>query len=171
MVAGKSGRAGEASRRAITERTSDTEIVITRAFRAPAHLVFDAWTKPELVRRWWAPAPRGVVMVECEADVRPGGAYRYVLGRGETMRMVFSGKYIEITRPTRLVYTQGFGPTPDGEAMVTVTFEERDGATTLVAHERYPSKAALDGALMSGMEDGMNETYEQLDTLLESLRG
>jgi uncharacterized protein YndB with AHSA1/START domain len=152
------------------ERTSEKEIVITRSFRAPAHIVFDAWTKPELVRRWWAPASRGVTLVQCDADLRPGGTYRYVLARGKAERFVFFGKYLEIVRPTRLVYTQSFEPVP-GEAVVTVSFEERDGSTMLVSHELYPSKDALDGALASGMEDGMRETFEQLDELVASLRG
>jgi uncharacterized protein YndB with AHSA1/START domain len=152
------------------ERTSEKEIVITRTFRAPAHIVFDAWTKPELVRRWWAPASRGVTLVQCDADLRPGGTYRYVLARGKAERFAFFGKYLEIVRPTRLVYTQSFEPVP-GEAVVTVSFEERDGSTMLVSHELYPSKDALDGALASGMEDGMRETFDQLDELVASLRG
>ena len=153
------------------DRTSDREIVITRAFRAPAPLVFDAWTKPEYLRRWWAPTSHGVSVVECDADLRPGGAYRYVIARGESERFAFSGKYVEIVRPTRLVYTQIFEAMPTGEAMVTVTLEERDGATTLIAHERYPSKQVLDGVLASGMERGMRETYEQLEALLATLHG
>src|SRR3982074_1848354 len=127
------------------ERTSDREIVITRTFRAPADIVFDAWTRPEHVRRWWAPQSRGVTLVECDADVRPGGAYRYVLARGKAERFAFFGKYLEVARPTRLVYTQSF-ESPDAEAVVTLSFEERDGSTTLVAHELYPSKEVLDGA-------------------------
>jgi uncharacterized protein YndB with AHSA1/START domain len=151
-----------------TERTSEREIVITRTFRATAAIVFDAWTRPEFVKRWWAPKSRGVSVVECTADVRPGGAYRYVIAQGEEMRFAFFGKYVEITRPSRLVYTQSFEPVP-GEAVITVSFDEREGATTLVAHELYPSKEALDGALASGMEDGMRETYDQLDELVASL--
>lgn len=162
---------GEPMNRTSMERTSDREIVIARTFRAPADIVFDAWTRPEYVRRWWAPQSRGVTLVQCDADVRPGGAYRYVLARGKSERLAFSGKYLEIARPTRLVYTQIFEPFPDGEAVVTVSFEERDGSTTLVAHELYPSKEALDGALASGMEDGTRETMDQLDALVASLRG
>jgi uncharacterized protein YndB with AHSA1/START domain len=152
------------------ERKSDREIVITHTFRAPGDIVFDAWTRPELVRRWWAPKSRGVTLVQCDADVRPGGKYRYVLARGSSERYAFSGKYIEIARPTRLVYTQSFEPMP-GEAVVTVSFEERDGSTALVAHELYPSKEALDAAIGSGMEDGMRETMDQLDELVASLGG
>jgi uncharacterized protein YndB with AHSA1/START domain len=169
MVAERKGEPMSLNRTSM-KRTSDQEIVITRAFRAPAHIVFEAWTKPELVKRWWAPRSRGVTVIECEADLRPGGAYRYVLGSGEAKLFAFFGKYLEIARPTRLVYTQSFEPVP-GEAVVTVSFEERDGSTTLVAHELYPSKEVLDGALASGMEDGMRETYEQLDELVASLRG
>jgi uncharacterized protein YndB with AHSA1/START domain len=150
------------------KRTSDREIVITRTFRAPAQIVFDAWTRPEHVKRWWAPRSRGVTLVECDADLRPGGAYRYVLARGKQEHFAFSGKYLEITRPTRLVYTQSLEPMPD-EAVVTVTFEERDGSTTLVAHEVYPSKEVLDGVLASDMEHGMRETFDQLDELVASL--
>ena len=108
--------------------------------------------------------------MECDADVRAGGAYRYVLARGKAERFAFSGKYVEIARPTRLVYTQSFEPMP-GEVAVTVSFEERDGSTTLVSRELYPSKEALDAALSSGMEDGMRETFEQLGQLVASLRG
>jgi uncharacterized protein YndB with AHSA1/START domain len=153
------------------ERTSDREIVITRTFRAPAHIVFDAWTRPEYVKRWWAPRSRGVTLLVCDVDLRPGGTYRYVLARGQTQRFAFSGRYIEIVRPTRLVYTQSFEPVPDGESVVTVTFEERDGSTRLVAHDLYPSKEVLDGTLASGMEDGMRETFDQLDELVASLDG
>ncbi len=164
-------RKGEPMMATSLERTSDCELVMRRAFRAPADIVFDAYTKPEYVRLWWAPKPRGVTMAQCDADVRPGGRYRYVLARGETERFAFSGKYLEVTRPTRLVYTQTFEAFPDGEAIVTVRFEERDGVTTLVAHDRYPSKEVLDGALASGMEDGARESFEQLAQLVASLSG
>jgi uncharacterized protein YndB with AHSA1/START domain len=151
------------------ELTSDTDLVITRTFRAPAAIVFDAWTKPEYVKRWWAPKSRGVTLVECEADIRPGGTYRYVLGR-DAVRFTFSGEYLEITRPTRIVYTQRFEPHP-GAVIVTVSFEELAGSTKLVSHERYPSKEVRDSAFQSGMEDGMRETLEQLAALVISLRG
>jgi uncharacterized protein YndB with AHSA1/START domain len=95
-------------KRTSIERTSATEVVITRSFRAPADIVFEAYTDPQYVKLWWAPASRGVTLVQCEADVRPGGSYRYVLARGKAERFAFYGKYIEIARPTRLVYTQTF---------------------------------------------------------------
>lgn len=152
-------------------RTSEKELVLTRTFRAPARIVFDAYTKPEHVKRWWAPASRGVALTECSVDLRPGGTYRYVLARGMETVAAFSGTYLEIARPTRLVYTQRFEAFPDAEAVVTVTFEEKAGSTTLVAHELYPSKEALDGALASEMEDGVRETFDQLDKLVATLRG
>jgi uncharacterized protein YndB with AHSA1/START domain len=159
------------SNRTEMELKGERELVIRRTFRAPAHIVFDAWTKAELVKRWWAPKSRGVAVVECTAEVRPGGAYRYVLARGEAERFAFSGKYLEVDRPTRLVYTNWFEAIPGAEVTVTVTFEERDGSTKLVAHELYPSKEARDGALASGMESGMRETIDQLDELVASLCG
>lgn len=186
MAAGEKGEPMNRNRTSLA-RTSDREIVITRVFNAPARIVFDAWTKPEHVRRWWAPDSLGVRLVECDADVRPGGAYRYVLAPEGSDRFAFYGKYLEISRPTRIVYTQGFemtnaasleagarpAETPDADAaaLVTVTFEENAGSTTLVAHERYPSKEVLDGVLATGMEEGMLATFDQLDKLLESLRG
>jgi uncharacterized protein YndB with AHSA1/START domain len=151
------------------ERTSDRELVWNRSFRAPAAIVFDAYTKPEYVRRWWAPKSRGVTMVQCDAELRAGGGYRYVLGRGDTERFAFFGKYLEIDRPARLVYTQTFEPFPDAEAVVTVSFEERDGVTTLVAHERYPSKETLELVIASGMEDGARDGFDQLAELVVSL--
>lgn len=150
------------------ERTSDTELVFSRTLRAPPDVVFEAWTQPEHLRRWWAPASRGVTLVTCDVDLRPGGAYRWVIGRGDTERYAFSGKYIEITPPSRLVYTQSFEPMP-GEAVVTVTFTEKGGQTLLHAHELYPSKEALDAAVSSGMEDGARETLDLLDDLVATL--
>lgn len=148
--------------------TSDTELVITRTFEASAQIVFDAFTKPEFVRRWWAPASRGVTLLECAAEVKPGGTYRYVLGREGAVLVTFSGQYIEVERPTRLVYTQCMEPYPDA-VVVSVRFEERDGITTLTSHERYPSAEVRAAALGSGMEEGMRETFEQLDALVRSL--
>jgi uncharacterized protein YndB with AHSA1/START domain len=154
------------------ELSGDREIVISRTFNGPARLVFDAWTRPELVRRWWAPKSRGVSLVGCDADVRAGGKYRYVLRRSDTGdELGFSGTYTEVTPHSRLVYTQIFEPMASaGEAIITVTFDEREGKTHLVARELYPSKEIRDGVLASGMEDGMRETMEQLEELVASLR-
>jgi uncharacterized protein YndB with AHSA1/START domain len=158
------------------ERTSDREIVISRAFSGPARIVFDAWTRPELVSRWWAPRSLGVTIVSCEADVRVGGHYRYVLQPGKGDAFAFSGKYTEVTPYSRLVYTTCYEPKgveaagDAGAAIVTVTFEERDGRTHLVARELYPSKEVLDGVLASGMEHGMRATMDQLNELVASLQ-
>jgi uncharacterized protein YndB with AHSA1/START domain len=152
------------------ERRSDRELVVTRKLNAPARVVFDAWTKPELLKRWWAPRSLGVTLFSCESDVRVGGRYRYAFGRDPENPMVFSGTYTEVSPPGRLVLTQVFEQMPSGEAIVTVTFDERDGKTQVVLHQLFPSKQALDGAIASGMEKGMRETYEQLEELVASIR-
>jgi uncharacterized protein YndB with AHSA1/START domain len=151
----------------LVERRSDRELVVTRAFAAPARVMFDAWTKPEYLKRWWAPCSRGVKLLECTADVRVGGAYRYVFGRDGERAMAFSGTYSEVVVPTRLVHTQVFEPMAHvGAAIVTATFTERDGRTVLELHQLFPSKEALDGAVASGMADGMRETFAQLDAVV-----
>jgi uncharacterized protein YndB with AHSA1/START domain len=153
------------------ERRSDRVLVVTRTFDAPARIIYDAWTKPELLKRWWAPRSLGVKLFECESDARVGGAYRFVFGRDPSEPMAFSGKYTEVSPNQRVVCTQIFEPMRQaGEAIVTATFEETDGQTTFVLNVVYPSKEALDGAIASGMERGMRETYEQLETLAAELR-
>jgi uncharacterized protein YndB with AHSA1/START domain len=153
------------------ERTSDRELVVTRMFDGPAHIVFDAWTKPELLKRWWAPKSRGVSLFECESDLRVGGTYRYAFGRDPKNPEVFSGRYIEVSPPSRLVLTQLYERMRNaGEALVTATFEESEGKTRLTVHQLFPSKEALDSAFGSGMEHGMRETLDQLDALVASLR-
>ncbi len=159
-----------AANRTTVERTSDRELVVTRTFNGGARIVFEAWTKPELLKRWWAPKSLGVSLFTCEADVRVGGTYRYVFGRDAKQTMAFSGTYTEVTPHTRLVWTQVFeSMRAAGEAIITATFDERDGKTQLVVHQLYPSKEALDGAIASGMERGMRETYEQLEDLVAKL--
>jgi uncharacterized protein YndB with AHSA1/START domain len=152
--------------RTTVERRSEREIVITRTFDGPAHIVFEAWTKPELLKRWWAPKSTGLSLLSCEADVRVGGRYRFVFGQDASKTMAFYGKYIEVTPHSRLVWTNEEGD--GGVAITTVTFEEKGGKTLLVLHELHPSKEALD-AIVSGMEGGMRETFEQLDELLVSV--
>ena len=155
------------------ERTSGRELVIKRAFNGPARIVFDAWTRPELVRRWWAPQSRGVSLVSCEADVRAGGWYRYVMRHDAHGEMAFSGKYREVTPVSRLVYTEVFEPTASGSdeegAIVTVTFDDRDGKTHVVSHSLFPSADVLDAVIATGMEGGMRESMDQLDALVASL--
>ena len=133
-------------------------------------MVFDAMTKPELLRRWWAPRSLGVELFSCEAEVRVGGRYRYVFGHPGKPPMAFSGVYQEVVPGARLVYTQIFEPMREaGEGLITATFEAHDGGTRLTQRELYPSKEVLDGAIASGMERGMRETLEQLEVLLQEL--
>jgi uncharacterized protein YndB with AHSA1/START domain len=158
------------------ELKSDREIVITRTFNGPAPIVFDAWTEPDLVRRWWAPRSHRVAVVGCDAAVRVGGHYRYVLRLETGNEFAFSGRYTEVTPYSRLVYTQIFEPTASGptgedaELIITVTFDEHEGRTHLVSHSLCPSKEVRDAILASGMEHGMRETMDQLDELVASLR-
>jgi len=150
------------------ERKSDRELVVTRTFNGPAHVVFDAWTKPELLKRWWAPKSCGISFVSCEADVRTGGTYRFVFSHPSAPQpMAFFGRYIEVTPPTRLVWTNDEGEQPG--SVTTVTFEEKAGETLVVLHDLYPSKQALDDAIASGSTSGFDEQFEQLDQLLVPL--
>ena len=138
--------------------------------RASRSMVFDAMTKPELLRRWWAPRSLGVELFSCEAEVRVGGSYRYVFGHPGQPPMAFSGVYKEVVPGARLCYTQIFEPMREaGEGLITATFEAHDGGTRLTQRELYPSKEVLDGAIASGMERGMRETLEQLEVLLLEL--
>src|SRR5262244_4452792 len=154
--------------RTTVERKSERELVITRTFNGPARIVFEAWTKPELLKRWWAPKSFGVSFISCEADVRVGGRYRFVFRNDAPKPMEFFGRYIEVTPHSRLVWTNDEGG--EGGAVTTVTFEERSAETLVVMHDLYPSKEALDGAIASGSTCGFSETFEQLDQLLITLR-
>ena len=152
----------------MVEQTSERELVITRTFNGPARIVFEAWTKPELLKRWWAPKQFGISFLSCEADVRVGGKYRFVFGHPASPQpMEFFGKYLEVIRPSRLVWTNEEGA--EGGQVTTVTFEEKGGKTLLVMRDLYPSKEALDEAIASGSTSGMGETFEQLDALLVAL--
>jgi uncharacterized protein YndB with AHSA1/START domain len=151
--------------RTTVERKSEREFVVTRTFNGPARLVFEAWTKPELLKLWWAPKSTGLSLLSCEADVRLGGRYRFVFGHDAAKTMAFFGKYIEVTPHSRLVWTNEEGD--GGESLTTVTFEEKGGKTLMVLYELHPSKEALDRAIASG--EGMRETFEQLDELLVTL--
>ena len=174
MLAGERSEAGTMNETTM-QLKGDREIVIERTFNGPARIVFDAFTRPELVRRWWAPKSRGVSIVDCDAAVHVGGHYRYVLNVRDRHQIAFSGTYLEVTPPSRLVYTQVFEPTAGGAApddaaiTVTVTFEERAGKTHLVSHTMCPTKEVRDGIIASGMEHGMRETMDQLDELVASL--
>jgi uncharacterized protein YndB with AHSA1/START domain len=149
------------------ERKSDRELVVTRTINGPARLVFEAWTKQELFRRWWVPKSAPVSLLSCEMDVRAGGSYRLEFGFGE-QTMAFFGKYLEVTPCSRLVWTNDEG----GEAaatITTVTFEERAGQTLVTMHDLHPSKEALDAALASGSTEGTPETMDQLEALVAGL--
>lgn len=151
------------------ERRSERELVVTRVFNGPAHIVFEAWTRPELLQRWWAPKSFGISFVSCEADVRTGGTYRFVFSHPAAEQPVaFFGRYIDVTPQSRIVWTNEEGA--DGP-ISTVTFEEKDGKTLLVLRELYPSKQALDDAIASGSTgtSGAGEQFELLDELLVTL--
>jgi uncharacterized protein YndB with AHSA1/START domain len=151
-----------------SERKSERELVVTRTFNAPARIVFETWTKPELLKQWWAPKSFGLTLLACEADVRAGGRYRLVFSHASSPQpMEFFGRYIEVTPYSRLVWTNDEGD--EGGAVTTVTFEEKDGKTLLVMRDLYPSKEALDAAIASGSTSGAGETFEQLDDLLVAL--
>ncbi len=141
------------------ERRSDRELVVTRTFDAPPRLVFEAWSKPELFKQWWVPRSMGIALRSCAMDVRIGGKYRLSFGDG----MDFFGRYLEVSPPSRIVWTNEEG----GEtgSVTTVTFEEKDGRTLLVMSERHPSKEALEAA-GTGAADATQETFGQLDELL-----
>jgi len=151
--------------RTTVERTSERELVVTRTFNGPARIVFEAWTKPELIKRWWVPKSMGMSLLSCEMDVRVGGKYRFVFGHDASKPMAFFGRYIEVTPYSRLVWTN---EESDDGAVTTVTFEEQDGQTLLAMHELYPSKEALDAA-GTGAADATVETFAQLDELLVTL--
>ncbi len=147
------------------ERKSEREMVVTRTFNGPPRIVFEAWTKPELMKRWWAPKSMGVPLLSCEMDVRAGGKYRFEFGHDASKTWAFFGEYIEVIPDSRLVWTN---EESDDGAVTTVTFEEKGGQTLLTLHELYPSKEALDDAFI-GMEGGMPEQFGQLDELLATL--
>jgi uncharacterized protein YndB with AHSA1/START domain len=153
--------------RTTVERKSERELVVTRTINGPARVVFEAFTKPELFKRWWVPKSFGLSLLSCQLDVRVGGTYRLVFSHNGSEPMAFFGKYIEVTPHSRLVWTNDEGA--DGGAVTTATFEEKSGKTRLVLSDLYPSKEALDAAIASGSTGGMSETLEQLDELVVTL--
>ncbi len=166
MDTGSDSAAGKA--RTTTERTSDRELVVTRRVDAPPRLVFEAWARPDLFQLWWAPKSFCVSLISCEADVRTGGSYRLVMTHPSFEHpMAFFGRYIEVTPPSRIVWTNE--EAGESGSITTVTFEEQDGATQIVVHELFPSKEALDDAIASGSTSGWGEQFEQLDDLVAVL--
>jgi uncharacterized protein YndB with AHSA1/START domain len=146
------------------ERKSERELVVTRTFNAPPRIVFEAWTKPELFRRWWVPKSMGMSLLSCDMDVRVGGKYRLEFVYGDSTSAFF-GTYREVKPHSRLVWTN---EESDESSVTTVTFEEEGGKTLLVMSELYPSKEALDAA-GTGAAEATVETFAQLDELLVTL--
>lgn len=148
------------------DRKSDRELVVTRSFDGPAHLVFQAWTKAELFQRWWVPKSSGLTLLSCEMDVRVGGGYRLVFAHPSSGQpMAFFGRYIEVEQNARIVWTNDEGGEGAGP-VTTVTFAESGGKTLVVLTDLYPSKEALDEAIASEATGGFGEQFEQLDALL-----
>jgi uncharacterized protein YndB with AHSA1/START domain len=145
---------------------SDLEVELTRVFDAPRHLVFEAHSKPEHMRRWWG--PRTHAMVSCEMDFRTGGTWRFVLRKPNGKEYAFWGKYLEIVPPERLVQTFEFEGAPGG-SVETMTFVECDGKTILTVTEKVDSIEARDGMLQSGMATGAAETYDRLAEHLRTM--
>ena len=163
MVARRESESAPMRNRTTSERTSERELVITRTFDAPARLVFEAWTTPELFKQWWVPKSSGATLLSCEQDVRVGGSYRLEFAHpAGAAPMAFFGRYLEVVPNARLVWTNE--ESADG-AVTTVTFEEKDGKTLLVMSDLYPSKQALETAI-EGMDEAMPETFGQLDEFL-----
>lgn len=150
----------EAALRTTFDRKSDTEIVVTRLFDAPARLVYAAWTRLELMRQWWIPKSTGMTLLACEMDVRVGGSYRFeIMHPAAPQPMTFFGRYVEVVQDARLAWTN---EESESGAVTTVTFTEVNGKTQLVLQEVYPTKAALDENLGSIMP----EQFDQLDEIL-----
>ena len=146
------------------ERKSERELVVTRTFNGPARLVFEAWTKAELFKRWWVPKSFPVTLLSCEMDARVGGGYRLVFAADPSPKEFF-GKYLEVTPPSRLVWSND--EDEGGGAVTTVTLEEKGGKTLVVMHDLHPSKEALDEGL--GAYDAIAETFNQLEEVLGTL--
>ncbi len=146
------------------ERTSDQELVSSRIISAKPHLVFEAWCKPELFKKWWVPKSFPITLVSCEMDVRTKGSYRLTFSAGDQTAEFF-GTYLEVTPHSRLVWTNEEGGA-DSANITTVTFEDINGATLVTVTDLYPSKAALDEALVTGSSGAMPEQLEQLDQVM-----
>jgi len=156
--------------KAVVTLPNDRDVVVVRAFNAPRSLVFDAWTKPELVQRWLL-GPSGWTMPVCEMDVRPGGKYRW-RWRSEKngAEFGFSGEFHEVVRSSRIVHVERYDAGDVGgdmgDALVTSELTEKNGITTHTMTIRYESKAVRDAAVKTGMTDGMEQSYRRLDELL-----
>jgi len=166
MNARSESKPGPVKNRTTVERTSDREVLVTRTVNGPARIVFEAFTKAELFKRWWVPKSMGMTLLSCELDARVGGKYRLAFDVGGPEPVAFFGSYVEVQPYSRLVWTNDEGG--EGGSVTTVTFEEKSGKTLVVLRESYPSKEALDAA-GTGAADAMVETFDQLDELLVTL--
>lgn len=147
-----------------SERVSPSELRITRLFDAPPRLVYAAWTTPELLMKWWAPASFGITLLSCEVDARPGGSYRFVFGHpASDQPMAFFGRYLEAVPHARLVWTNE--ESPEG-SVTTLTLADQGGRTRLELRDVYPSVEALDAAIDSGSTGAYPEQFDALDLLL-----
>ncbi|HKE17783.1 MAG TPA: SRPBCC domain-containing protein [Kofleriaceae bacterium] len=155
-------------RRAVLSLPSDKEILVVREFKAPKAWVFDVWARQDWVRRWWG--CRTHEMTRCELDFRVGGRWRFgTRSPGDPTEHVLSGEYREIARADRLVFTERYEPVPGSDHVVTITFDERQGITTMTMHIAHQSAAMRDGHLHSGMEAGLQESLERIDELLAAV--
>jgi len=159
-------RPGPVKNRTTVERKSDREVVVTRTINGPARIVFEAFTKAELLKRWWVPKSMGMTLLSCEVDARVGGKYRLVFEYGGPEPAAFFGTYVEVTPYSRLAWTNEEGG--EGGPVTTVTFEDQGARTLVVLRENYPSKEALDAA-GTGAGEALVETFAQLDELLVAL--
>ncbi|HUL02806.1 MAG TPA: SRPBCC family protein [Gemmatimonadales bacterium] len=166
MNEGIESKPGPVKNRTTVERKSDREVVVTRTINGPARIVFAAFTRAELFKRWWVPRSMGMTLLSCEVDARVGGKYRLVFDHGGPEPAAFFGTYVEVKPYARLAWTNEEGG--EGGPVTTVTFEEKGGKTLVVLRERHPSKEALDAA-GTGAAEAMVETFDQLDELLVAL--
>jgi uncharacterized protein YndB with AHSA1/START domain len=162
MNARSGSEPGSAKNRTTVERASDREVVVTRTINGPARIVFEAFTRPELFKRWWVPKSMGMNLLSCELDARVGGKYRLVFDHSPEPAAFF-GTYLEVQPYSRLAWTNEEGG--EGGPVTTVTFEEQDGKTLVVLRERHPSKESLDAA-GTGAAEAMIETFDQLEALV-----
>ena len=153
---------------AVVTLPTDTQILITREFDAPRHLVYRAWTTPELIKRWWS-GDRGEVTI-AEVDLRVGGTWRYVMRANGGFEVAFHGEYREIVPNERIVATEIYEGMPEAEAVTTNTFTEKDGRTTLTVLVQHSSQEFRDAHINSGMEGGMQEAMDHLEQVAVSLR-
>jgi uncharacterized protein YndB with AHSA1/START domain len=156
------------SNKAVVTLPTDTQILITREFDAPKHLVYKAWTTPELIKRWWS-GDRGEV-TSAEVDLRVGGRWRYVMTANGGFEVAFHGEYLEIVPNDRIVLTEVFEGFPEAGAVDTLTLTEKDGRTTLAILVQHETKEHRDAHINSGMEDGMQEAMAALEQVAQSLR-